>query len=125
MTSLVTPDMLRAVRKVGATGLQTEISIMTRTIVEGTDGDEDYETWATTDTVLGWIRQNDRGPVLHVEDHLAQVASIGRYRIHLPPDAVVDEGDMLGVNGDIYIANEVSSENTYRVFTTVIARKRD
>jgi hypothetical protein len=117
--------MLAAVRAVGATGLETELSILTRSIIEGTNGNEDYEAWVQTDTVLGWIKQNDRGPVLHLDDSAGAVASIGRYRIHLPIGTIIDEGDMLGLDGEVFIANEVNSENTYRVFVTVIARKRD
>jgi hypothetical protein len=117
--------MLAAVRAVGATGLETDISILTRSIIEGTNGNEDYEAWVETSTVKGWIKQNDRGPVLHLDENNGVVVSIGRYRIHLPPDTNVDEGDMLGLDGEMFIANEVNSENTYRVFTTVIARKRD
>ena len=125
MGSLVTPDMLAAVRAVGATGLETDISILTRSIIEGTNGNEDYEAWVETDVVKGWIKQNDRGPVLHLDENNGVIASIGRYRIHLPVNATVAEGDMLGLDGEVFIANEVNSENTYRVFTTVIARKRD
>jgi hypothetical protein len=117
--------MMRAVRTVGETGLQTELTILTRTIVEGTNGNEDTEVWATTDTVKAWIMQNDRGPILHLDEHNGVIASIGRYRIQVPYDTVVEEGDMLGWNGEVFIANEVSNENTYNVFLTIIARKRD
>lgn len=123
--TLVTDSMMRAVRAVGETGLQTELSILTRTIIEGTNGNEDYETWATTDTVKAWVMQNDRGPVLHLDEHNGVIASIGRYRVQVPYDTVVEEGDMLGLNGEVFIANEVSNENTYNVFLTIIARKRD
>jgi hypothetical protein len=117
--------MLAAVRAVGATGLETDISILTRSIIEGTNGNEDYEAWVETSTVKGWVKQNDRGPVLHLDENNGVIGSVGRYRIHFPPDTVIDEGDMLGLSGEVFIANEVNSENTYRVFTTVIARKRD
>lgn len=125
MGSLVTPDMLAAVRAVGATGLETEMTILTRSIIEGANGNEDYEAWVTTSTVMGWVKQNDRGPVLHLDEHNGVIASIGRYRIHFEPDVDIDEGDMIGLNGEVFMANEVNNENSYRVFTTVIARKRD
>lgn len=125
MSMLVTPEMLSAVRAIGETGLQSEVSILRRAIVEGDDGDEDHEVWATTDVVKAWIRQDDRGPVLHVGDMSAVVSSIGRYRIHMEHTVEIDEGDMIGVDGEIFIANEVNNENTIRVFTTVIGRKRD
>lgn len=125
MTVLVTDDMMRAVRTVGGTGLQTDMTILTRTIVEGTNGNEDYEAWVDEATVKGWVRQNDRGPVLHLDANNGVIASIGRYRIFLPPEAIVEEGDMLGLNGEVFMVNEVNNEETYRVFTRVIARKRD
>lgn len=125
MGSLVSNDILTAVRAVGATGLETEMTILTRSIIEGTNGNEDYEAWVETSTVMGWVRQNDRGPVLHLDEHNGVIASIGRYRIHFDPDVVIDEGDMIGLNGELFMANEVNNENTYRIYTTVIARKRD
>ena len=123
-TPLVSPAMLDAVRAVGERGLQTEVSIMTRSFVEGTNGDPDTEEFVTTTTTYGWIRQNDRGPVIH--DGGGGVAvSIGRYRIHLPWDVELEEGDLIGADGEIWIANEVNRENSLRVYTTVIARKRE
>lgn len=123
--TLLTPSMMKAVRTVGETGLDTEVTILTRSIVEGADGNEDYEAWVTTDTVKAWIFQNDRGPVLHVDENNGVVVSIGRYRIQVPYDTVVEEGDMIGLDGEMFMANEVSNENTYNVFLNIIARKRD
>ena len=123
--TLVSPAVMRAVRTVGDTGLQTELTILTRSIIEGTNGNEDYEAWATTDTVKAWVMQNDRGPILHFDASSGAITSIGRYRIQVPYDTVVEEGDMLGLNGDVFMANEVSNENTYNVFLTIIARKRE
>ena len=123
--TLVSPAMMRAVRSVGETGLQTDLTILTRSIIEGTNGNEDYETWATTDTVKAWIMQNDRGPILHLDENSGHITSVGRYRIQVPYDTVVEEGDMLGWDGEVFMANEVTNEDTYNVFLTIIARKRD
>lgn len=124
--TLVTPQMMRAVRDIGEQGLNTEVSILTRSILEGTGGDEDVEVWATTATVMAWVKEDDRGsPTIHIGDHTGVIGVIGRYRIHLPWDAVVQEGDMIGLDGEVFMVNTVNNANTLRVFTTVIARKRD
>lgn len=123
--TLVSPGMMRAVRKVGETGLVTELTILTRTILAGTNGNEDTEEWAATATVKAWIMQNDRGPILHFDERSGAITSIGRYRIQVPYDTVVEEGDMLGWNGEVFMANEVTNEDSYNVFLTIIARKRE
>jgi hypothetical protein len=125
MTKLVTDAMMTRLRDVAETGLQTEVSILNRSIIEGTNGNEDYEAWVTTTTTNAWIFQNDRGPILHLDENNGVISSIGRYRINLPYDTVIEEGDMIGLNGEMFIANEVGNEETYKVFLNVIARKRD
>jgi hypothetical protein len=125
MTKLVSDAQMARLRDVAETGLQSDVSILNRTIIEGTNGNEDYEAWVTTATTKAWIFQNDRGPILHLDENNGVISSIGRYRINLPYDTVIEEGDMIGLNGEMFIANEVANEETYKVFLNVIARKRD
>lgn len=115
--------MLAAVRKVGETGLQTDIDLLVRTIIEGVDGDPDMEVYAFEDTYKGWIRDDSRGP--EVIENLGLASVTPRFRIHLDSDVVVHEGDLLASGGEVFVANTVNTDDTIRVFTTVMARKRD
>lgn len=121
--TLVTPEMLAAVRAVGQSGLTTTVTIMRRSLIAGTGGDDDYEAWVDVGDYKAWIKQNDRGPVLH--EDAGSMASIGRYRIHFKDTVDLYEGDMIVDGDEEYIVNATNRGSTYRVFSTAIARKRD
>lgn len=123
MNMLVTPAMLKAARDIGETGLQTDGTVLRRIIVEGEDGADDYEAWATVDTYKCWVRMTN-DPVLH-DDGRGLVSSIGRYRIHFEHTVSIEEGDEIVVGGETFLVNDVNNEDTYRVFTTATARKAD
>lgn len=120
---LVTDAMMRAVREVGHTGLITTVTLMRRELVEGTGGDDDSEQWVDQGEYKAWIKQNDRGPVLH-EDSGA-MASIGRYRIHFEDTVELYEGDLIVDGSDEYVINATNRGSSLQVFSTAIARKRD
>ena len=121
--ALVTPEMLAAVRAVGQSGLTTTVTIMRHSLIAGTDGDDDSEQWVDYGEYKAWIKQNDRGPVLH--EDVGAMASIGRYRIHFKDTVELHEGDMIVDGSEEYIVNATNRGATYRVFTTAVARKRD
>ncbi len=123
MTQLVTATMLKAVRDVGETGLQTDAIVMRRIFISGEDGEDDHEEWAYVGTYKSWIRMTN-DPVLH-DDGRGRVASIGRFRIHFAHTTSIDEGDQVITMGETYLVNDVNNEDTYRVFTTATARKAD
>lgn len=120
---LVTDAMLKAVRDVGHTGLITTVTLMRHEAVAGTDGYDDSEQWVDYGDYKAWIKQNDRGPVLH-EDSGA-MASIGRYRIHFEDTVEIYEGDMIVDGAEEYIINATNRGSSLQVFSTAIARKRD
>lgn len=120
---LVTDAMLEAVREVGQSGLTTTVTIMRREIVAGTDGYDDSEQWVDHGDYQAWIKQNDRGPVLHAD--AGSMASIGRYRIHFKDTVTLLEGDMIVDGDEEYVINATNRGTTLRVFATAIARKRD
>lgn len=117
---LVTPAMLDAVRKVGAAGLQTDVTILRRSLVEQAEGDDDEEVWAVVGTYKGWVRM-DNNP--RFEPDSGRIVSSGNFRIHLDPSVSVDEGDLARVDGQDYLVNDVNTDDTYRVFTTLMARR--
>jgi len=121
--ALVTDAMLEAVRAVGHQGLETTVTLMRRQLVEGVGGYDDSEQWVDYGDYPAWVRQNDRGPVLH-EDSGA-MASIGRYRIHFKQTVDIYEGDMIVDGVEEYIINATNRGATYQVYSTAIARKRD
>ena len=120
---LVTDAMLTAVREVGQSGLITTVTIMRREIVAGTDGYDDSEQWVDYGDYQAWIKQNDRGPVLHADS--GSMASIGRYRIHFKDTVELLEGDLIVDGDEEYVINATNRGTTLRVFATAIARKRD
>ena len=121
--ALVTDAMLSAVRAVGQSGLVTTVTVMRREIVAGTDGYDDSEQWVDYGDYQAWIKQNDRGPVLHADS--GAMASIGRYRIHFKDTVLLQEGDMIVDGDEEYVINATNRGTTLRVFSTAIARKRD
>jgi hypothetical protein len=120
---LVTEAMMKAVRDVGHTGLITTVTLMRKELIAGTDGYDDSEQWVDYGEYPAWIKQNDRGPVLH-EDSGA-MASIGRYRIHFKDTVVLQEGDMIVDGSEEYVINATNRGSSLQVFSTAIARKRD
>ena len=120
---LVTDAMLNAVREVGQSGLITTVTIMRHEIVAGTGGYDDSEQWVDYGDYEAWIKQNDRGPVLHAD--AGGMATVGRYRIHFKDTVELVEGDMIVDGDEEYIINATNRGTTLRVFSTAIARKRD
>lgn len=121
--TLVNDAMLKAVRDVGHSGLVSTVTVLRHYLIEGTGGDDDYEAWVDIGEYRAWVKQNDRGPVLH--DDTGGMASIGRYRIHFRNTVDIYEGDLIVDGADEYVVNATNRGSTYRVFTTAIARKKD
>jgi hypothetical protein len=122
--TLVTDAMMQAVRDIGHQGLETTVTIMRRSVIPGTEGYDDKEEWVDVGDFIAWVRQNDRGPVLH-DDNSGSMASVGRYRIHFKQTVELYEGDLIVDGAEQYVVNATNRGETYRVFSTATARKRD
>lgn len=127
MTKLVSDALLEVVRDVGESAMpsETTMTVLRRTIIEGTGGEDDVETWATVGTYRAWVRNDDRGPLLYDEGTGAML-SVGRYRIHFQHTVELVVSDILvDPTGAEFIVHQTNEEATYRVFTTATARKKE
>ncbi len=125
MPSLVTPAMLAMARKIGEKGLETTVTLLVRSIEENDYGDSS-EVWADAGDHMGWLRMMNQ-PVINA--HGGLVSAVGVFRLHLKSDVEADEGDkviVLDTFGDLsdeFIVQDVNTEDTNRVFTTLLLRK--
>lgn len=125
---LVNDAMLKRMRSFGEQGMQTKFTHLVRTVDENPYGDSD-EAWADAGDHMGWMRQ-ENDPAIVAQYGLA--AATGIFRLHLPHTVEVAEGDMFvewKADGstpepDLYLVQNVNTENTYRMFTTCTLRKR-
>jgi head-tail adaptor len=118
---LVTDEMYGALREFAYQGLQTPVSILRREVIENPYGDS-AEEWVDQGETWSWIRQmND--PSITERGGIAQTTGV--FRVELPVGADVRVGDMIGAEGETYMVENTSTEDTVQVFLEVYARKTE
>jgi hypothetical protein len=117
---LVSATQLSQLRAVAYQGLDTEVTIERPTQVETDFGSE--EQFAPVATTLAWVREMSTSPPGNM---LGVVATTGLFRIHMRHDVGVQPHDRITINGDgvQLTVTDVNSDNTIRIYTTVIARR--
>lgn len=117
---LVTPAMLKRVRTLGARMLTDTFTHLARTIDDNAYGDS-VEVFVDMGDYKGWIRQMN-SPDLG--DGVGLISGTGIHRLELEPTAFIHEGDMVAdTKGNLYVVNNANTEDTIRVYTTVIGQK--
>jgi head-tail adaptor len=115
---LVTDEMYVALRGFAYQGLQTPVAILRREVIANPYGD-DTEVWVEEADTWGWIRQmND--PNIVAQSGVAQTTGV--FRLELPVGIDVRAGDMVGVEGQTYMVENTSVEDTVQVFLEVYIR---
>ena len=119
---LVSPSLIVKMRKIANRGLQTKVTILRRLPVEENPYGDDTEGWVTMGEFQGWVR--GIGTARLVDTTANVVGAIGVFRLHLKADVEIDSGDMVVIDSSEYVVQDSNVENTYRVFTTAILRRR-
>lgn len=119
---LIPPGLIDRLRKIANRGLQTSVTHLRET--PGTEGDygTTAPTWTEVGTYLGWVRQPTLAELR--EAGASVVSAIGTYRLHLESSKEVAIGDKFLIGGEEYVVQDTNVENTYRVFTTCLLRRR-
>jgi hypothetical protein len=122
-TPLISSNLLKSLRKVANRGLQTEVTLMQRQAVEENPYGDDTEEWVTMGEFMGWMKglSTMRARITGADD---VVGSVGVFRLHLESKVVINTGDMVVADGLEYTVQDANLENTYRVYTTAILRRR-
>lgn len=118
---LISPGLVKRLRKVANRGLQTDITLLTRLPVEENPYGTDTVEWVTVGDYKAWIRGVNTA---RMEDVGGAIGTVGVFRLHLKAEVVVNPGDMIVMNDDEYHVQDSNMENTYRVFTTATLRRR-
>lgn len=121
-TPLISPGLITRLRTVANRGLQTPVTILSRMPVTENPYGDDTESWVTMGDFDGWIRGVGTA---RLEDTTGNVvAAIGVYRLHLRAEVELNPGDMVVCNDEEFIVQDENHENTYRVFTTAMLRRK-
>lgn len=103
-------------------GLQTTITLYRRRPPQENPYGTDEESWETEGTtMLAWVREMGTS---QIREYNGMAAEIGDYRIHMDAEVECLTGDRIVMNGETYEVQDTNTQNTYRVFTTAIARRR-
>lgn len=120
---LISPGLIKKMRKIANRGLQTEVTILSRQPVEENPYGDDTESWVTMGEFMGWVRSINTA---RLEDVGGQgVGNVGVFRLHLEADVDINPGDMVVIADSEYTVQDNNNENTYKVFTTAILRRID
>ena len=111
---LVSPSQLNALRKVIATGLVTDVTVINIGQADSPYSDDEMvqEPEAQRQTVKGWLREVPAGTIDVVS---GVMANTGMYRLFLPLDTRIDNGDRVVVNGEEFIVQDTNQDSTYKV----------
>jgi len=121
-TPLVSPGLIKRLRKVANRGLQTEVTVLSRQPVEDNPYGQDTESWVTMGEFDGWVRGIGTA---RLEDTTGNVVSAtGVFRLHVKAEVEIYPGDMVILRGEEYEVQDSNLENTYRVFTTAMLRRK-
>ena len=122
MTQLVSPQLLNELRKVGNTGLQGEITLLRRMPVQENPYGDDTESWVTMGEFPAWLRGIGTARLQDTTGNV--VAATGVFRLHLKAEVEVRIGDMVVFEDQEFEVNDSNLENTHRVFSTAIIRRK-
>lgn len=111
---LVSESQLNALRKVIETGLVTDVTIINATQADNPFSDDEYvqEAEGSRETVKGWLREVPAGTIDVVS---GVMANTGMYRLFLPLDTHINNGDRVIVNGEQFIVQDTNQDSTYKV----------
>jgi hypothetical protein len=118
---LVSPNLIKRMRKIANRGLQTEVTVLSMLPVAENPYGDDTVDWVTLGEYMGWVRGVNTARLQDVGD---VVGSVGVFRLHLKAEVEVEAGDMVVIDDSEYIVQDSNLENTYRVFTTATLRRR-
>lgn len=120
--SLVSPAMLATIRRIGNTGLVTDVLLCNRQEVTDAYGGDPHHHWPSTGTIVkGWLLMTNN-PSIDSRNGIS--TSFGVYRLNLPADVTnIDVGDQVEIAGLRYTVNDTNADDSYRAFTTLILRR--
>jgi len=120
---LISPGLIKKMRKIANRGLQTEVTLLRRLPVTENPYGDDTESWVTMGEFMAWVRSINTARLEDVGgDH---VGNVGVFRMHLEAEVDISPGDMVVIGESEYTVQDNNDENTYRVFTTAILRRID
>ena len=119
---LVSQGALDNIRAVGNRGLVTDVLICNRVAVDDPYGGDHHHHWPASGTVIkGWLLMTNN-PSIDSRNGIS--TAFGIYRLNLPATVTnIEVGDQVEIGGLRYTVNDVSSDDTYRAFTTCVLRR--
>lgn len=122
MPGLISETQLEALRSVVVSGLVTDVTILTRSTADNPYTDEGTETFTPTVTVKGWLREVPAGTIDVVS---GIVSTPGTYRLFLPLDTDIDNGDRVKIGEHTYVVQDTNQESTYKVTLRVVLNRAE
>lgn len=117
---LVSAAQMATLQAIGAQGLLTDVTIISRTEAD-TSYSDDEGIWTTvTTTVKGWLRSTPSGTIDVVGGFQA---TIGVFRLLLPVGTSIKIGDRVDIGGERYVVEDTIAESTYQVFLNCLLRR--
>lgn len=122
MSPLLSNAQMKAIEKVGQSGLIQDVKLCTRVQITDKFGGDHHHHWPESGVVVkGWLLMTNQ-PFIDSRNGVS--TSFGVYRLNLPRSVIsIDVGDQVEIAGLRYTVNDTNTDDTYRVFTTCILRR--
>lgn len=119
---LLSARQLAAIQGVALTGMKTAIVIQRKTTTDSAYGDDDEVSFVTVATANGWFYST---PTPQRDLDTGSVVTTNTYRLFLPVDTNVNDGDQVIVGSETYIVSDTTKENTWKALLNCSLRKRE
>lgn len=119
---LISPGLIKKMRTIANRGLQTKVIVLRRLPTEENPYGDDQESWVTLGEYDGWVRALNTARLEELQGNVE--GTIGVFRLHLKAEVLLNNGDLIVIDGSEYTVQDDNRENTYRVFTTATLRRR-
>lgn len=119
---LLSPMQLAALQKVALLGMQTPVTIQRRSFADTPYGDSEEVSFAAVGTALGWFHSTPT-PVATIDS--GSVVTVNTYRLFLPVETDVRDGDQILVGTATYVVTDTTKESTWKPLLNCSLRKRE
>jgi len=119
---LFSNGQITGLRRIAERALDTDVTILRRSVSSSAYGDNDTETFTATETVKGWLRSVPEDQV-QVSYGTEQVPASHRLFVAVGTD--IQPYDKVVIGGLEFKVIDTSVESTYRVLLRVMLRKSE
>jgi hypothetical protein len=119
---LLSPAQLGALQKIALSGMKTPVTIQRKTMTDSAYGDAEEVSYVTVTTATGWFYSTPT-PVATIDG--GSVVTVNTYRLFLPVDTNVQDGDQILVDDARYVVTDTTKESTWKALLACSLRKRE